>query len=199
MAGSIYQKMTIVLAASETRQIAVSGSYLRILSNSSATYDPIIRMGSSPEQSIKAGIGIKLSPGETFGIIVLRNPNASGSMTVEIASGDGQIDDSSLVISGSIATVETPTNTLTSPAAIAVNATGTLIAADSTIRERIMQNNGTKNVWVGATLATTIPASNQGIKIAAGASMIISSSGAVAVKCAAGETSTLSILNISKV
>lgn len=198
MQGTTYQSITLVLAAGESRSLVAYGNYFRILDNSISTH-PLVRIGGESEQEFQAGVGIDLpASSDSFIQIMVRNP-ALVSMTLKVAIASGKVDDSRLSLTGSVNTIEQPINTLGSPAAITIDATGTLTAADATIRERVLQNNGAKSIWIGATLATTDPAANRGIKIAAGGSFVLSCCSDFAAKCAAGETSTLSILNISKV
>lgn len=199
MAGSIYQHIQIILAAGEARDIAISGSYLRLLSNSSAT-DPYVQIGQQGEQIIKAGLGIKLRDGETFGIVKFRNPSAVASMTLKIASGDGIIDDSSFVIAGEVPTYSV-SNTIESPAALSVDdavAAGSPdIAADSTVREIVLQHNSGADVWYGD--VNVAPASLRGHKITSGETRILSVNGDIWLRCASGLTATVSIVKHKRV
>jgi hypothetical protein len=193
MNGSIYQHITLTLAAGEVRNVAISGSYLRVLSNSSAT-DPFVQIGQQPEQVIKSGIGIKTNNGEPFGLVVFRNPGLI-AMTLRFASGDGIIDDSSLVVNQDVP-VNGASNDISSPAALTVDdavAVGAPdISADTTVREVVLQHQAGADVWYGD--VNVDPANTRGHKFVAGETRILAVNGDIWLRCAAGLTATVSIV-----
>jgi len=98
--GSYYQKVSMTLAAGESRPFAAYGSKLKLLSNSIST-SPKIIIGSETEQEIDAGIGIKLSD-DNFNSLRFKNPHATDSMTITFSVASGDVDDSRLVLSGTV-------------------------------------------------------------------------------------------------
>lgn len=194
MPGPIYQQITLTLIAGESRDVNIYGGYLRVLSNSSAT-NPKVSIAQGPEQDIKAGIGVKLKDASAFGKVTFRNPSVA-AMTLTIATGDGDIDDSSLVISGDVPTYSV-FNGVESPAAVTVTDAGQALAADTAVRERWLQNNGGSDIWIGD--SNVDPANKRGYKIVVGAGLCIAGNCAFTVKTAVGTSSTLSILNMKRV
>ena len=149
MRGSIYQHIQVTLAANESRDIAISGSYLRILSNSITT-SPYIQFDSAPSQVIKPGIGVKLADGQSFGRVTITNPSTTSAMTLIIASGDGSIDDNSLVISGSVPVYPAQASTGTDAADVTTGAAAKVFTS-ATVKSVLIQADFTNsaNVFIG--------------------------------------------------
>lgn len=166
MQGSVYQHIQITLAASEVREIAVAGSYLRILSNSITT-DPYIQFDGGPRQVIKAGLGIKLEFGKTFGRVTITNADAGAAMTLKIACGDGSIDDSSFVVSGTVPVQPSQSSTGTDAADVATGAAAKVFAS-ATCKSVLIQADFTNgaNVFIG--FANTVSATRKVIALSPG-------------------------------
>ena len=99
MAGSYYQKVSITMAAGGSRQFSAYGSKLK-LRTCSIVSSPKVRIGGQPEQDLDVGIGIKLLD-DSFNDLMFRNPDAVNPMTITFSIASGDVDDSSLILSGS--------------------------------------------------------------------------------------------------
>lgn len=203
-APTIYQKFTYVLAAGADIDVSVYGRFLTVLSNSNAT-DPHISVGGQAEYQIPAGLSIDLNPSADSGAIQatnfgkLRFRNSSGSsMTIEFAISSGRIIDNRVTISTStILSVNNTGQTMSTPAAYAVATAApgaAFLAAASTTREVIMQNNGAAPVWIGD--ANVDGSANRGILIPVGGTFALQTAAALYAR-STGAASTLSYMVIA--
>lgn len=192
---TVYQDYQIVLTTGEFRSFQCHGRYLTILENS-VSDDMLVQFDGQPSQPLPKGLSVEIPENENFITISFRNPSVS-SATIRFSISNGKVYDNRNVITGTV-DVDDVSNTLDSPAAFAVDDTAQIaVASDSTVKEVILQNNGANAVWIGDSNVT--PASSRGIKIDADTSMVVSSSDDIYARCAAGLTSTLSILKLRKV
>lgn len=194
MSKFIYQHREVTLANGDRLTVYTDAKFFRILENSGD--DIKIQLNDEPESKIKKGMSINLDIDVDLTRLILIN-DTGASVTIEYTLSNFPVTDDRLNVAGSIDT-NPAGNTLTSPAAAAVtDAAAVAVAADSTVKEVILQNNGANDIWVGD--SNVAPASNRGYKIEPGASVVLTCSAAIYARCAAGLSSTLSILKISEV
>lgn len=200
--ATIYQRFTYSIAAGAAIDVNCYGRFITILANSITT-DPHLSIGGQVEYQIPAGISIDLAQDNTDPrnniYTTLRFRNSSNAiMVLDFAISSGRIYDNRVIISTTttLNTNSTP-DTLASPAAAAVSDVvgAAKIAAAGANREYILQNNGANDIWVGD--ANISAATSRGIKIAPNTGLTLTTGGAVYAVCAAGLTSTLSIIVMS--
>lgn len=186
---SVYKRFSRAILNNTTEKFQVHGRFITVLENSSAT-DLEFSIGEQAFEVLPKGLSVELSEGDFFGDIQIKNTSGA-TATVTFAISAGRIFDSRVVLSGSLAVNSTP-DSLSTPAPAAVTDTpGIAVAADSTTREVVLQNNGASDVWVGA--STVDAATFRGYKIAPGAGFTWNSSAALYAVCGSGLTSTLSV------
>jgi len=155
MSKFIYQSQSHVIANGARLEIATDAKYLLILSWSGAT-DIDIEINDEPKQNIPAGLAINLlDSGDSIQKIAFIN-NTGGAATLEIALSNNIVDDNRTVISGSIATAETPASAFTTgQVSIDNTLTGKVIKASNASRKSI-----TIKIPVAATEAVFIGPDN---------------------------------------
>lgn len=193
---SYYRYFDITIAAGEIYQLNVFGRFMSILYNSSTT-DPLVAINGQPEEKIPAGLSIKLSDEEySFKKIEIRNSSGS-SMSLKLAFSSGEVYDNRFAVTSTL-DVNTATDTISTPAALTIPTTApgaASIAASTSRREVVIQNNGANPLWIGD--ANVDGANNRGIKVAAGDSIVLNTSAAIYMR-ATGASTTVSYMTLSK-
>ena len=193
----------ITLKPNERKRVPFSGSYIAIFTNDT-TRDVIVSIDSGITNPVKAGTGyptVKLSADRTsyepaiFSYVDFINP-ADVDMTVEYILSLGQLNDTRSVVQGylqmdlSAPRIETPVALSVSDSAL------TVLAADTSVKERLAQNTGANPVWWGG--ADIDPATGRGNVIYPGGSATINCWGEVYFQSEDGP-SRISINEIKKV
>lgn len=198
------RQRALVIAPNQTERIIFVGSYISILTNTT-TVDVLVSADSGSTTPVKAGIGfptMMLTPDglslipAVFGYVEFTNPSDTETMTIEYLLSLGPVDDTRTVVQGYIQ-MDLSAPGLSTPAALSVQ-TGafSILAANTLVKERIVQNNGEYPIWWGD--SNTDPATKRGLCILPGGSAVINCWGAVYFK-AEEAASTLSVVNILKV
>ncbi len=193
---SAYKYFSVTIPAGEIRRVDVYSRFLTILNNSAAS-DPLVSIGGQSYERIPQGISIELPENDNFGYLEFYNDSIA-DLTITFAVSAGRIYDARLVASA-VLSVNATSNVLSTPAAITVTTSAPAspaIAADSTRRAVILQNNGANPVWVGD--AAVDGANNRGICIVPGESMSIETEAAIYLRSTGGN-STVSYALLKKV
>lgn len=185
------------LPSGEEFKVSAVGSFVTLLSYTGTSDDVYISIGGESFQILPKGISIKLSSGQDF--TNLRFKQLSGApQSLAVALTTGEVYDSRLILTATSLDVNIASNSLESPVPVTVTSTiGIAVAADSTGREVILQNNGSNDIWLGD--ANIDPATSRGYKLEVGTQVVWSCADNIRAKCAAGLNSTLSITKLKKV
>ncbi len=182
------------LASGSIHKVAVVGNFLTILTYT-GTDDLYISFGGEPFQKLPKAKSIELPADEEF--LDLRFKQESGAaQSFTFAISSGRIYDNSVIFSGTLAVDPVPATMATPAAAAVTDSAAIAVAADTDTQAVLLQNVGGNDVWIGD--ANVAPASNRGIKLAPGDSLVLETKAAIYGRCAAGLTSTLAILRTYK-
>lgn len=173
----------------------VLGNFLLLLSYT-GTDSIYVSFGGETFQVLPKGIAVELPEDEKF--LDLRFKQLSGAaQSFDFVITSGKVFDSRLVLQGSL-DVNISANSNESPEEASITDTASIaVAADSTCREVILQNNGSNDCWIGD--SNVDGSSRRGYKLESGSSVIITSGGAIYARCLSGLTTTLSIFKTKKV
>ncbi|MGH1445574.1 MAG: hypothetical protein ACRBBO_05970 [Cognatishimia sp.] len=155
MSSPKYSSDTWALAIGEKLLIHRVGTFLKCLS-ATARFD--IAFGNqnqfSPETQFRQGLSFRMNEG--YDTVLIHNTNTY-EISVELAFGDGDLDDNSLILESqvSVETVSPDTISTGAPVSLGAGATGQLVAANSARSEVLIKNlSTTERVWVqGAAVA----------------------------------------------
>lgn len=185
------------LATGVEHKEAVVGNFIILLNYTGVSDDVYVSFGDESYQILPKGIAVKLPPQEEFSKIRFKQLSGA-TQSFAFAVTTGEVYDSRLVLSVASLDVNTSSNSVESPAVAAVTDTAAeAVAADSEVRELILQNNGSDDIWLGD--SAVAPATSRGYKLEVGTSTVWTVAGAVYARCASGLTSTLSIVKLKKV
>lgn len=194
---------TLILAPNETKRVDFRASYISILSNS-ATADVLVCADSGLTSPMEANTGTQVieltSDGREipaiFSYIEFTNPSNVETMVIKYLLQLGRPDDSRTMIRGYLQ-MDMSAPVLETVAALAVPTDDfAILAADTLVKERIVQNTGDYPIWWGDEL--TSAAAGRGLVINPGGSAVINCSGVICF-IAEGGVSRLSVVNILKV
>jgi len=196
MQRSAYKYFSVTIPAGEIRRVDVYSRFLTILNNSAAS-DPLVSIGGQSYERIPQGISIELPDDENFTYLEFYNDSAA-TLTITFAVSAGRIYDARFVASA-ILSVNATSNVLSTPAAIAVTTSAPAspaIAADSTRRAVMLQNNGSYPVWAGD--SNVDGANNRGLCISPGEALTLESEAEIYLRSTGG-ASTISLVILQKV
>lgn len=192
---TIYQYFQRVIAAGEVARINVYGNFITLLSNTGSA-NIRISIGGQSFQELPFGLSVELPQGDNFTYLEFQNTEGA-AVTIAFSLSSGRINDARLVLNGVVA-VNLTTNALSTPAAITVNTAApgaATIAANTSRRTVIIQNNGANPIWAGDSAVDG--ASNRGILIPIGDTLVLDSEAAIYLR-ATGAASTASIMELTK-
>ncbi len=192
---NVYQFFRRTIAAGETAKINAWGNYVTLLSNSGSN-NIFISIGGQPMQEMPFGLSVALPHDARFKYLEFYN-SAGVSVTIEFTVSAGLVSDNRSVINSTLV-VDPSSDGLATPAAITVNTAApgaATIAADSTRREVIIQNNGANPIWAGD--ANVDGANNRGILIPIGQAIVLSTQAAIYLRSTGG-ASTASTMNLTR-
>jgi len=192
---SIYQYYQPTIAAGQILRVNAYSNFITLLDNSGSS-DILISISGQSFQQLPKGISIGLPQGDNFKYLDFKNTSGA-SVQIKFSISSGRIFDNRVVISDAIA-VNPTSDTIETPAAITVPTTAPgspQIAADTTRREIIIQNTGSNPLWVGDSAVDG--ASNRGVQIFSGESIILSTTAAIYLR-ATGASTTASTMNLTK-
>lgn len=185
------------LASGAEHKEAVVGNFIILLNYTGVSDDVYVSFGDESYQILPKGIAVKLPPEEEFKKIRFKQLSGA-TQSFAFAVTTGEVYDSRLVLSVASLDVNTSSNAVESPDAYAADETPAIaVAADSEVREVVLQNNGDEDIWLGD--EDIDPATSRGYKLEAGVSTVWTCAGDVYAACASGLTSTLSIVKLKKV
>lgn len=192
---TIYQYFQRAIAAGEVVRVNVYGNFITLLSNTGSA-NIRISIGGQSFQELPFGLSVELPQGDKFTYLEFQNTEGA-AVTIAFSLSSGRINDARLVLNGVVA-VNLTTNALLTPAAITVNTAApgaATIAANTSRRTVIIQNNGANPIWAGDSAVDG--ASNRGILIPVGDTLILDSEAAIYLR-ATGAASTASIMELTK-
>jgi len=181
------------LPANGEIMIDQTGDFVRCLA-SSAAFE--IAYDGAPAFIMEAGLGFRLPLGRAYTGLRLVNPSGA-PVTLQLALGYGDIQDSRIGVVGNLPTMAVSPNTLTSAADVSVAATTTamIAAANPGRAEIILQNLGLGDMRIGDSAA----AAGRGVLLAGGGTLTLTTTAAVYAYNASAGPADLSVLEIERV
>lgn len=183
-----YQEFSVTLSSGESFEIYIFGNKVQVLDNT-GSQDVQLSVDNGPAFDFPEGVSVDMG----LGAHKLRFTRPGGTAgTIAVAVGVN-FDDNRKTLLGSVNT-KSGSSVQTPAAASVTDAAADIIAATTNRTLLLLQNVGANTVWIGD--ANIDPAANRGVQLAAGASLTLAVDGLVQGRCAAGLTSTVSILEI---
>lgn len=184
---------TITIVAGGFQDVFIYGRVLTIFEATATAIN--IALDGEPISAWREGQGIELGEDVWFKQIRFENTGGAAS-TIQYAVSNHRIVDNRAVVSGELE-VDAAGNSVVTPAGIAVSDVAAAIAANTSRREIVLQNNGANDIWIGD--ANVDAATSRGIKLQPGDVLILATASVLYHRCAAGLASTLSILENDRV
>lgn len=190
-----YQYFKRTIATGEIHDINAYGRFITLLSNNGSS-NVKVNIAGQGFQELPAGISVELPETNTFNLLQFQNTSGI-SVVVEFSLSNGRIYDNRTNIVNRLLTSDTG-QIFDSPAALAVDDTGNIkIAADPDTLQVLIQNNDAANAfWIGDT--NVDPATNRGVKLEIGDSVVINSRADIVCRCAAALTAVGSYVRVKK-
>lgn len=186
----LYKELVIDLQPQERRRVYMRGRFLRLVENSLDT-SPSVAIQSEELIKFPVGLAVALPEGEFFNWFDVMN-TASEPMQVRFYLSDGKVEDSRFVLTGRLP-VDNSGDTLdTAFYSIPASPTVVSIPAKSKTIEVIVQNTGSGVVWIGNQgLSST---SKAGVRLAAGASVVLRHNGPLYAMADGATASSVSVV-----